>query len=62
MEVDACYQPAAWLFHETVVMIADVKEVVGLGKYSPMGFLPCQAGIGEEVGLVITYRAIEIGV
>ena len=62
MEVDACYQPAAWLFHETVVMIADVEEVVGLGKYSPMGFLPCQAGIGEEVGLVITHGAVEVGV
>ena len=46
IQIDACNQPAAWLFYEAVVMIAYVEEIVCLCIYFPMCSLPCQAGIG----------------
>ena len=60
IQIDASNQPAAWLFYEAVVMIAYVEEVVGLGIDLPVGFRPSQAGIGQEVGLVVVHVAVEV--
>ena len=62
IQIDACNQPAAWLFYEAVVMIAYVEEIVCLGIELPVGFRPSQAGIGQEVWLIFAHCVVKAGV
>ena len=62
MQAHAGDEPAAGLFHEAVVVVAGVEEVVGLYVELPGAHLPSEAGIGEAVGAVVADVAVEVGV
>ena len=62
MQAEAEDEPAAGLFHQAVVVVACVEEVVGLCVELPGGHLPGQACIGQTVGAVVADAAVEVGV
>ena len=50
------------MLYESVVVIADVEEIVGLEVSFPCTSFPCETGIRQEVGLVVVHTTIEIGI
>jgi hypothetical protein len=59
---DAGDEPAARLFHKSIIMVRCVKEVVGLYIEFPLVGFPCKSGISQEIRFVVQGIAFKVGI
>jgi hypothetical protein len=62
MDVNPSNEPASWLFHQPVVMVTGIEEVVSLYVHFPFPLLPGDPCIDKGIGLVVADLAVEVGI
>ena len=62
MEIHTCNQPSARFFHQAIVVITDIKQIIGLQIEFPSPLMPGQSGIRQTLGLVAVDMSVKVGI